>query len=69
MKKELLHVEKLQIVSLRPLTIALNRHHSVISNFRTSSHLRRLVELQNRIGFVILQTAISSPVASHPTSR
>jgi hypothetical protein len=45
------------------------RHSSVRGVFQTSPSLCRLVEPSRRIAFVILRTAGSLPVASHPTSR
>ena len=44
-------------------------HNNVTDDFQTSSWNRRLAALPCRIGFVILRTALSLPVALHPISQ
>lgn len=44
-------------------------HFSVCGVFQASSFARKLAATSRRIGFVILRTGRSSPVALHPTSR
>jgi hypothetical protein len=46
-----------------------SRHSSVPSYFQTSPLTRKLVATPRRIGFVILPTDSSPPVASHPASQ
>ena len=46
-----------------------NRHGNVTDDFQASSWYRRLAALPCRIGFVILRTAFSLPVALHPISQ
>ena len=45
------------------------RHDNVTDDFQASSWNRRLAALPCRIGFVILRTAFSLPVALHPISQ
>ena len=45
------------------------RHDNVTDDFQASSNPSRLAALPCRIGFVILRTALSLPVALHPISQ
>ena len=45
------------------------RQHNVTDDFQASSTPSRLAALPCRIGFVILRTALSLPVALHPISQ
>ena len=51
------------------LSYRFNRQHNVTNDFQASSWNRRLAALPCRIGFVILRTAFSLPVALHPISQ
>jgi hypothetical protein len=51
------------------LSYRFNRHTNVTNDFQASSCTRRLAALPCRIGFVILRTALSLPVALHPISQ
>lgn len=46
-----------------------NRQNNVTNDFQASSLTCRLAALPCRIGFVILRTALSLPVALHPISQ
>ena len=46
-----------------------HRHGNVTDDFQVSSSPSRLTALPCRIGFVILRTALSLPVALHPISQ
>lgn len=51
------------------LSYRFNRQNNVTNDFQASSLTRRLAALPCRIGFVILRTALSLPVALHPISQ
>jgi hypothetical protein len=51
------------------LSYRFNRRNNVTNDFQASSFTRRLAALPCRIGFVILRTALSLPVALHPISQ
>ena len=49
--------------------VALTHNPSARQAFRASPQMRRLADRTGRNGFVILRTALSRPVAFHPSSR
>jgi hypothetical protein len=51
------------------LSYRFNRQNNVTNDFQASSLTRRLTALPCRIGFVILRTTLSLPVALHPISQ
>ena len=51
------------------LSYRFNRQNNVTNDFQASSLTCRLAALPCRIGFVILRTALSLPVALHPISQ
>jgi len=51
------------------LSYRFNRQNNVTNDFQASSLTRRLAALPCRIGFVILRTTLSLPVALHPISQ
>jgi hypothetical protein len=51
------------------LSYRFDRQHNVTNDFQASSTPSRLAALPCRIGFVILRTALSLPVALHPISQ
>ena len=51
------------------LSYRFNRQNNVTDDFQASSWNHRLAALPCRIGFVILRTALSLPVALHPISQ
>jgi hypothetical protein len=51
------------------LSYRFNRQNNVTNDFQASSLTRRLAALPCRIGFVILRTTLSHPVALHPISQ